>query len=127
MPLTVSPLHSMECPLPKSRQHMDKLIAWWGKGIFVSLCFSIVLLGTGTLDLSLPGAGGARVERFPDDVFHVADLETVDWGPLRRSQLGFHKHAVPIPLLLFFDICHDILISGLFSRGLETIVIFSLD
>ena len=103
---------------------MDKVIAWWGKGIFVSLCISMILLGTGPVDWSVPARRDQGVECFADDVFHVANLEAANLGPLLAARSsGFLNMPIPIPLVLFFSICDDILSSELSSR-LVTIVIF---
>jgi O-antigen ligase len=96
---------------------MDKLIAWWGKGIFVALCFSIVLLGTGPLDSSLPGVGvrAWSVSRTTFFMWLIWKLLIgVRYG---GSQLGFRKHAVPIPLLLFFTIVTISLFPDYFHRA----------
>ena len=96
---------------------MDKLIAWWGKGIFVALCFSIVLLGTGPLDSSLPGAGvrAWSVSRTTFFMWLIWKLLIgVRYG---GSQLGFRKHAVPIPLLLFFTFVTLSLFPDYFHRA----------
>jgi putative inorganic carbon (HCO3(-)) transporter len=81
---------------------MDKICVWWGKGIFVSLCVSIVLLGIGPLESSLPGirASAWSVSRTTFFLWLV-------WKILTRLcygswQLGFIKQAVPVPLILFF-------------------------
>jgi O-antigen ligase len=98
---------------------MDKLIAWWGKGIFVALCFSIVLLGTGPLDSSLPGAGvrAWSVSRTTFFMWLIWKLLIgVRYG---GSQLGFRKHAVPIPLLLFFTFVTLSLFPGYFHRAAD--------
>ena len=81
---------------------MDKIIAWWGKGIFVSLCVSMVLLGTGPLESSLPGA---RVS--PWSVSRTTFFLWLIWKLLTRLhygnwELGFIKQAIPLPLILFF-------------------------
>jgi O-antigen ligase len=82
---------------------MDKIIAWWGKGIFVGLCVSIVLLGTGPMESSLPGArmSAWSVSRTTFFLWLVWKLltrvHTGNWG------LGFIKQAMPIPLILFFS------------------------
>ena len=81
---------------------MDKIIAWWGKGIFVSLCVSIVLLGTGPLESSLPGA---KVSAW--SVSRTTFFLWLIWKLLTRLhygnwELGFIKQAIPIPLILFF-------------------------
>jgi O-antigen ligase len=81
---------------------MDRVIAWWDKGIFVSLCVSIVLLGIGPLESSLPGArvSAWSVSRTTFFLWLVGKLLTRfhygNWG------LGFIKQAVPIPLVFFF-------------------------
>jgi O-antigen ligase len=81
---------------------MDKVIAWWGQAIFVSLCASIVLLGTGPLDSSLPAlsVSGWSVSRTTFFLWLIWKL--LIWVHSRGSQLVFHKPAVPISMLLFF-------------------------
>jgi putative inorganic carbon (hco3(-)) transporter len=81
---------------------MDKICAWWGKGIFVSLCVSIVLLGIGPLESSLPGirASAWSVSRTTFFLWLVGKILTrLCYG---SWQLGFIKQAVPVPLILFF-------------------------
>ena len=83
-------------------RHMDKVIAWWGKGIFVSLCVSIVLLGTGPLDSSLPRVSVSAWSVSRTTFFIWLIWRLLIWVRYGSSQLGFPRHAVPIPLLLFF-------------------------
>jgi putative inorganic carbon (hco3(-)) transporter len=81
---------------------MDKICAWWCKGIFVSLCVSIVLLGVGPLESSLPGvrASAWSVSRTTFFLWVVGKiLSRVCYG---RWELSFIKKAVPVPLILFF-------------------------
>jgi putative inorganic carbon (HCO3(-)) transporter len=81
---------------------MDKIIAWWGKIVFVSLCMSIVLLGTGPLDLSSPGLSVSAwsVSRTTFFFWLIWKLALgIRYG---KSQLGFREPAVPIPPLIFF-------------------------
>jgi putative inorganic carbon (hco3(-)) transporter len=81
---------------------MDKICAWWDKGIFVSLCVSIVLLGIGPLESSLPGirASAWSVSRTTFFLWLVGKILTrLCYG---SWQLGCIKQAVPVPLILFF-------------------------
>jgi O-antigen ligase len=96
---------------------MDKLITWWGKGIFVALCFSIVLLGTGPLDFSLPGAGVRAWSVSRTTFFMWLIWKLLIWVRYGGSQLGFRKHAVPIPLLLFFTFVTISLFPDYFHRA----------
>jgi putative inorganic carbon (HCO3(-)) transporter len=80
---------------------MDKVIAWWGKGIFVSLCVSMILLGTGPIDWS-PG-GGIRAWSVSRTTFFIWLIwRLVLWFRYDGSPLGFLKNTVSIPLALFF-------------------------
>ncbi|HEX9272029.1 MAG TPA: hypothetical protein VGA01_07435, partial [Candidatus Binatia bacterium] len=81
---------------------MDKVIAWWGKGIFVSLCVSMVLLGTGPLDWSVPGVGIRAWSVSRTTFFIWLIWRLLIWVRCGSSQLGFLKHTIPIPLVLFF-------------------------
>jgi putative inorganic carbon (HCO3(-)) transporter len=81
---------------------MDKVIAWWGKGIFVSLCVSMILLGTGPIDWSVPGAGISAWSVSRTTFFIWLIWRLLIWVRYGGSRLGFPRHAVPIPLLLFF-------------------------
>lgn len=81
---------------------MDKVIAWWGKGIFVSLCVSMMLLGTGPIEWSVPGAGIRAWSVSRTTFFIWLIWRLVIWFHSGRSQLGFLKHIIPIPLVLFF-------------------------
>jgi putative inorganic carbon (hco3(-)) transporter len=81
---------------------MDKICAWWDKGIFVSLCVSIVLLGSGPLESSLPGVrvSAWSVSRTTFFLWLVGKILTrLRYG---RCELGFIQQAVPVPLILFF-------------------------
>ena len=96
---------------------MDKVIVWWGKGIFVALCFAIILLGTGPLGLSLPGAGVrawsvSRTTFFIWLIWKLLICVRYGW-----SEVGFRKHAIPIPLLLFFAIVTLSLFPDYFHRA----------
>ena len=82
---------------------MDKVIAWWGKGIFVSLCASMVLLGTGPIEWSVPGAGIRAWSVSRTTFFIWLIWRLVIWFHSGRSQLGFLRHIIPIPLVLFFS------------------------
>jgi O-antigen ligase len=82
---------------------MDQVITWWGKGIFVSLCVAIVLLGIGPLGSSLPGASVSAwsVSRTTFFIWLIWKLLiAIRYGSAR---LGFRHHVLPIPLLLFFS------------------------
>jgi len=81
---------------------MDKVIAWWGKGIFVSLCVSMVLLGTGPLDSSLPSARISAWSASRTTFFIWLIWKLLIWVRYGRAELGFRKRVIPIPLLLFF-------------------------
>jgi putative inorganic carbon (HCO3(-)) transporter len=81
---------------------MDKVIAWWGKGIFVSLCVSMVLLGTGPLDSSVPGVGIRAWSVSRTTFFIWLIWRLLIWVRCGSPQLGFLKHTIPIPLVLFF-------------------------
>jgi putative inorganic carbon (hco3(-)) transporter len=98
---------------------MDKVIAWWGKGIFVSLCFSIVLLGTGPVDSSLPGAGVRAWSVSRTTFFIWLIWKLLIWSRYGSSQLGFRKHAIPIPLLLFFTLVTLSLFPDYFHRAAD--------
>jgi O-antigen ligase len=81
---------------------MDKLIAWWGKGLFLSLCASIVLLGTGPLESSLPGASVSAWSVSRTTFFLWLIWKLSIWIRHGTAQLGFRKHLIPLPFLLFF-------------------------
>jgi O-antigen ligase len=81
---------------------MDKICAWWGKGIFFSLCVSIVLLGIGPLESSLPGvrASAWSVSRTTFFLWLIWKLlSRLCYGSWR---LAFIQHALPVPLIIFF-------------------------
>ena len=81
---------------------MDKVISWWGKGIFVALCVTIVLLGTGPLESSLPGVSVSAwsVSRTTFFIWLIWKLSVgARYG---SSRLGLRGHAMPLSLLLFF-------------------------
>lgn len=82
---------------------MDKVIAWWGKGIFVSLCVSMILLGTGPVYGSVPGAGIRAWSVSRTTFFIWLIWRLLIWFRSGSSQLGFLKHSIPIPLVLFFS------------------------
>ena len=96
---------------------MDKVIAWWGKGILVSLCVVIVLLGTGPLDWFSPrfSASAWSVSRTTFFIWLIWKL--LIWLRYGSSQLGFRKlgHTDSSPSFLHF--CYDILTAGLSSGG----------
>ena len=96
---------------------MDKVIAWWGKGIFVALCFSIVLLGTGPFGSSLSGVGIRTWSVSRTTFFIWLIWKLLIWIRYGSSRLGFHKHTVPIPLLLFFAIVTLSLFPDYFHRA----------
>jgi putative inorganic carbon (hco3(-)) transporter len=81
---------------------MDKIIAWWGKGIFFSLCISIVLLGTGSLDSSSPGLSVSAWSVSRTTFFFWLIWKLAIGVRYGSSQLGFREPAIPLPLLLFF-------------------------
>ena len=81
---------------------MDKVIAWWGKGIFVALCVSMIFLGIGPIEWSVPGAG-VRAWSVSRTTFFVWLIwRLVVWFRYGASPLRFFKRAIPIPLTLFF-------------------------
>ena len=81
---------------------MDKLISWWGKGIFVSLCAAIVLLGTGPLDSSLRGASVSAWSVSRTTFFLWLIWKLLIWIHYGTGQLSFPKHLIPLPFVLFF-------------------------
>jgi putative inorganic carbon (HCO3(-)) transporter len=81
---------------------MDRVIAWWGKGIFVALCVSMILLGTGPIEWSIPGAG-IRAWSISRTTFFIWLIwRLVIWFRYDNSPLRFLKNTIPIPLVLFF-------------------------
>ena len=81
---------------------MDKVCSWWGKGIFVSLCVSIALLGMGPLESSLPGvrASAWSVSRTTFFLWLVGKI--LIRFRYRSWAFGFVKQSVPVPVILFF-------------------------
>ena len=81
---------------------MDKIIRWWGEGVFVALFVSIVFLGTGPWVWSSP--------EFSVSAWSISRTTFFFWLIWKlaigvrhgSSQLGFREHPVPTPLLLFF-------------------------
>src|SRR5262245_48960722 len=96
---------------------MDKVIVWWGKGIFVALCFAIILLGTGPLGLSFPVAGVRAWSVSRTTFFIWLIWKLLIWVRYGSWQVGFRKHDVPIPLLLFFTIVTLSLFTCYFDRA----------
>ena len=82
---------------------MDKVIAWWGKGVFAALCISMILLGTGPVDWSVPAAGIRAWSVSRTTFFMWLIWRLLIWFRSGSSQLGFLKHRIPIPLVLFFS------------------------
>jgi putative inorganic carbon (HCO3(-)) transporter len=81
---------------------MDKVISWWGKGIFVSLCASMILLGTGPFDWSPVGGISAwSVSRTTFFIWLIWRL--IVWFRYDKSPLHFLKNTIPIPQVLFFS------------------------
>ena len=81
---------------------MDKLITWWGKGIFVSLCASIVLLGTGPLESSLPALSVSAWSVSRTTFFLWLIWKLLIWIRYGAEQFSFPKHVIPVSLVLFF-------------------------
>ena len=81
---------------------MDKVIAWWGKGIFISLCASMILLGAGPIEWSVPGAGIRAWSVSRTTFFMWLIWRLLIWFRSGSPQLGFLRHNIPIPLVLFF-------------------------
>jgi O-antigen ligase len=81
---------------------MDKVIAGWGNCLFFSLCVSIILLGVGPLDFSLPGAS-LRAWSVSRTTFLIWLLWKLVIGVrYGRLHLGFREPLIPLPLWLFF-------------------------
>src|SRR4030095_6383259 len=72
------------------------------KGIFIALGVSIVLLGTGPIESSLPRVGVSAWSVSRTTFFLWLIWKLLIWIRYGASQLGFRKFAIPIPLLLFF-------------------------
>jgi putative inorganic carbon (hco3(-)) transporter len=96
---------------------MDKVIAWWGKGIFVALCVTIVLLGTGPLDSSSPRLSVSAWSISRTTFFIWLIWKLLIWVRYGSSQLGFRKLVIPIPLLLFFTLVTISLLPNFHQAG----------
>ena len=82
---------------------MDKVIAWWGKGIFVSLCVVHCPVGHWTVRLVFRPASVISAWSVSRTTFFIWLIwKLLIWLRYGSSQLGFRKLVIPIPLLLFF-------------------------
>ena len=81
---------------------MDKVTAWWGNGIFVALCVSLIFLGTGPIEWSVAGMGVSAWSVSRTTFFIWLIWRLVVWFRYGGAELAFFKRAVPIPLILFF-------------------------
>ncbi len=80
------------------------LVDWWGKGVFLFLCFSILLLGVGRFELPFSGARFSAWSTSRTTFFFWLIWKILIWRRLGRQNLGLNKSSLPLPLLAFFTV-----------------------
>lgn len=80
---------------------MKKVSVWWGQGVYLFLCISIILLGVGGFEL-YPGLGVSAwsVSRTTFAFWLIWKL--LIWLTKDRSAAIGAKHLFPAPLVIFF-------------------------
>src|SRR5438094_10088890 len=92
-----------------------RLVDWWGNGVFLFLCFSILLLGVGRFELPLSGARFSAWSISRTTFFFWLIWKILIWFRLGRQDLGLNVSSFPLALLAFFAVvttslspdCHE--------------------
>ena len=81
-----------------------RLVDWWGRGVFVFLCFSILLLAVGRFEFPLAGARFSAWSISRTTFFFWLIWKILIWFRLGRRNLGLSKNSFPVALLAFFAV-----------------------
>ena len=79
-----------------------RLVDWWGNGVFLFLCFSILLLGVGRFELPLSGARFSAWSISRTTFFFWLIWKILIWFRLGRQGLGLNESSFPLALVAFF-------------------------
>ncbi len=80
----------------------DRLVDWWGKGVFFFLNFSILLLGVGHFELPFENAGFSAWSISRTTFFFWVIWKILLWMRSGREGVGLKPGWFPLPLLAFF-------------------------
>ena len=81
-----------------------RIVDWWGKGVFVFLCTSILLLGVGRFALPLWGGRFSAWSVSRTTFFFWLIWKFLVWFQLGRQNPGLKKDSFPIALITFFAV-----------------------
>ena len=81
-----------------------RVVDWWGKGVFVFLCTSILLLGVGRFALPLSGGRFSAWSVSRTTFFFWLIWKFLVWFQLGRHNPGLKKESFPIALITFFAV-----------------------
>jgi len=81
-----------------------RVVDWWGKGVFVFLCTSILLLGVGRFALPLSGGRFSAWSVSRTTFFFWLIWKFLVWFQLGRQNPGLKKDSFPIALITFFAV-----------------------
>lgn len=95
---------------------MNQVCEWWGRGVFFSLCISIILLGVGGGEL-LPGVGISAWSVSRTTFFFWIIWKVLIWWQSKGSHPLLEKQIVPSPLLIFFIIVTISLVPDFHNAG----------
>jgi O-antigen ligase len=95
---------------------MNKLIVWWGWGVYVFLCISIILLGVGGGE-PFPGVGISAWSISRTTFFFWLIWKVIVWCDRERPRPPLEKQIVPIPLLIFFIVVTVSLLPDFHNAG----------
>lgn len=84
-------------------QPFAAVVHWWGKGVFVFLVASILLLGIGRFELPLIRTGLSAWSISRTTFFFWLIWKILVWLQSGRGDIGFKKGWFPLPLLVFFS------------------------
>jgi hypothetical protein len=79
------------------------VVHWWGKGVFVFLVASILLLGIGRFELPWVHTGFSAWSISRTTFFFWLIWKIIIWARYGRGDIGFRKDSFPLPLLIFFS------------------------
>ena len=117
MPLTLSPCTPWSAP-PYSDNTWIKS-SHGGVRVYLLRSVSPFSCWGPTVSFVFARRRGPARGAFPDDVFHWLIWKLLIWVRYGGSQFGFRKHAVPIPLLLFFTFVTISLFPDYFHRAAD--------
>ncbi len=96
---------------------MNKLIHWWGRGVFFSVWVSIVFLGIGRIELPFAGARFSAWSVSRTAFFFWLIWKALIWAQRGRKHSEFEVKSLSIPLIVFFGLVTASLLPDFHDAG----------